>query len=101
MGKLIDTDNIKYVFDLTKTEPTYSGKDIETAIRSMKAADLSDRVVTNGDMMSAVFPKALIYVDTALKIVWFCIYDDKDDEDFDKHITFPLEWWNAPYKKGE
>ena len=33
--RLIDADNIKYVFNLTKTEPIYSGKDIERAINSM------------------------------------------------------------------
>ena len=68
--------------------------------------DLSRIVVipdnaTNGDMIKALFPNALIYVDTTLKKVWFCVYEDKDDEDFDKHVTFPLDWWNAPYKKGE
>lgn len=56
---------------------------------------------TNGDIIKTLFPETLIYVDTALKMVWFCIYEDKQDEDFDKHITFPLDWWNAPYKKGE
>lgn len=55
---------------------------------------------TNGDIIKAWFPETLIYVDTALKIVWFCIYEDKQDEDFDRHVTFPLDWWNAPYKVG-
>lgn len=39
-GNLIDRNNIKYVFDLTKTEPTYSGKDIEWAINSMSSISL-------------------------------------------------------------
>ena len=34
-GKLKDMGNLKYVFDLTKDNPIYSGKDIERAIKSM------------------------------------------------------------------
>ena len=34
-GDLKDMGNLKYVFDLTKDNPIYSGKDIERAIKSM------------------------------------------------------------------
>jgi len=35
-GDLKDMGNLPYVFDLTKEEPVYSGRDIERAIKSMK-----------------------------------------------------------------
>jgi hypothetical protein len=35
-GDLKDMGNIKYVFDLTRNDPIYSGKDIEWAVKSMK-----------------------------------------------------------------
>lgn len=34
-GNLKDMGNLKYVFDLTRDDPIYSGKDIERAIKSM------------------------------------------------------------------
>lgn len=34
-GALKDMGNLPYVFDLTREEPIYSGKDIERAIKSM------------------------------------------------------------------
>lgn len=34
---LKDMGNLKYVFDLTRDDPIYSGKDIELAIKSMKS----------------------------------------------------------------
>ena len=37
--RLIDADNIKYVFDLTIEKPIYSGKDIQRAISSMKTME--------------------------------------------------------------
>ena len=34
-GRLKDMGNLQYVFDLTREDPLYSGKDIERAIKSM------------------------------------------------------------------
>lgn len=34
-GKLIDTNNGKYMFDYAKENPTYTGKDVEGALNSM------------------------------------------------------------------
>lgn len=36
-GDLKDMGNLKYVFDLTREDSIYSGKDIEWAIKSMKS----------------------------------------------------------------
>ena len=36
-GVLKDMGNLQYVFDLTREDPIYSGKDIERAIKSMKS----------------------------------------------------------------
>ena len=36
-GDLKDMGNLKYVFDLTREDPIYSGKDIKQAINSMKS----------------------------------------------------------------
>lgn len=35
-GDLKDMGNLKYVFDLTRDDPIYSGKEIEQAVKSMK-----------------------------------------------------------------
>lgn len=48
--KLINKSNIKYVFDLTKTRPTYTGKDIESAINSMT-------VITDYEIIKPYFNK--------------------------------------------
>ena len=42
-GELKDMGNLKYVFDLTKDNPIYSGKDIERAIKSMTAIIEADK----------------------------------------------------------
>ena len=52
-GDLKDIGNLKYVFDLTKEEPVYSGKDIERAIKSMTTiveADKTERSKPERDM---------------------------------------------------
>lgn len=43
-GKLKDMGNLKYVFDLTKDNPIYSGKDIEQAIKSMTTIIEADKI---------------------------------------------------------
>ncbi len=42
-GDLKDMDNLKYVFDLTKDDHIYSGKDIEQAVKSMKTIVPKDK----------------------------------------------------------
>ena len=42
-GDLKDMGNLQYVFDLTKDEPVYSGRDIERAIKSMKTIVEADK----------------------------------------------------------
>lgn len=42
-GRLKDMGNLQYVFDLTREEPIYSGKDIERAIKSMKTIIEADK----------------------------------------------------------
>ena len=42
-GDLKDMGNLQYVFDLTKDEPVYSGKDIQRAIESMKTIVEADK----------------------------------------------------------
>lgn len=34
-GKLIDSNNFQYMFDLTRDDPIYTGKDIKNAIKGM------------------------------------------------------------------
>ena len=43
-GTLKDMGNLKYVFDLTRDDPIYSGKDIERAIKSMTSIIKADKV---------------------------------------------------------
>ena len=42
-GDLKDMGNLKYVFDLTRDDPIYSGKDIERAIMSMTSVVKADK----------------------------------------------------------
>ena len=42
-GDLKDMGNLQYVFDLTRDDPIYSGKDIERAIKSMKSIIEKDK----------------------------------------------------------
>lgn len=42
-GDLKDMGNLQYVFDLTREDPIYSGKDIELAIKSMKTVIEADK----------------------------------------------------------
>ena len=42
-GDLKDMGNLKYVFDLTREDTIYSGKDIERAIKSMKTIIEADK----------------------------------------------------------
>lgn len=42
-GDLKDMSNLKYVFDLTRDDPIYSGKDIEQAVKSMKTIVPEDK----------------------------------------------------------
>ena len=42
-GDLKDMGNLQYVFDLTREDIIYSGKDIERAVKSMKSIIEADR----------------------------------------------------------
>lgn len=42
-GDLKDMGNLQYVFDLTREDPIYSGKDIERAIKSMTTLIEADK----------------------------------------------------------
>ena len=42
-GDLKDMGNLQYVFDLTRENPIYSGRDIERAIKSMKTIVEADK----------------------------------------------------------
>lgn len=42
-GDLKDMGNLQYVFDLTRENPIYSGKDIEKAIKSMTTIVPADK----------------------------------------------------------
>lgn len=42
-GDLKDMGNLKYVFDLTRDDLIYSGKDIERAVKSMKTIVPKDK----------------------------------------------------------
>ena len=44
-GDLKDMSNLKYVFDLTREDPIYSGKDIKQAVNSMKSIIEADKEV--------------------------------------------------------
>ena len=48
-GDLKDMGNLQYVFDLTREDPIYSGKDIELAIKSMKSIIEADKGVGDAD----------------------------------------------------
>lgn len=47
-GDLKDMGNLQYVFDLTREDPIYSGKDIERAIKSMKSTIEADKTESEG-----------------------------------------------------
>lgn len=42
-GDLKDMGNLQYVFDLTREDSIYSGKDIEQAVKSMKSIIEADK----------------------------------------------------------
>ena len=48
-GDLKDMGNLQYVFDLTREDPIYSGKDIERAIKSMTSIIEADKGVGDAD----------------------------------------------------
>ena len=48
-GDLKDMSNLKYVFDVTKDNPIYSGKDIERAIKSMVTIIPANEIVEEKD----------------------------------------------------
>ena len=48
-GDLKDMGNLQYVFDLTRENPIYSGKDIERAIKSMRSIIESDKIERGED----------------------------------------------------
>lgn len=52
---------------------------------------------TNGDMIKAMFPNALISKDIDCYVVE--IEYDNWDSSFKR--TYPQDWWNAPYERGE
>lgn len=47
-GDLKDIGNLKYVFDLTRSDLIYSGKEIEQAVKSMKTIILADKEEQSG-----------------------------------------------------
>lgn len=47
-GDLKDMGNLKYVFDLTRSDHIYSGKEIERAIKSMKPIIEADKTESEG-----------------------------------------------------
>ena len=47
-GDLKDMGNLQYVFDLTREDYIYSGKDIERAIKSMKTIIAADNAESEG-----------------------------------------------------
>lgn len=51
-GDLKDMGNLQYVFDLTREDPIYSGKDIEWAIKSMKTIIEVDKKVENAEWIN-------------------------------------------------
>ena len=51
-GDLKDIGNLKYVFDLTKDDPIYSGKDIEQAVKSMKTIVPKDKECSTTNLLA-------------------------------------------------
>ena len=49
---------------------------------------------TNGDMIKAMFPKIEIYTDVINEIVDVEICEDSSE------LRCSIDWWNAPYKRG-
>lgn len=50
---------------------------------------------TNGDMIKAMFPKIEIYTDVINEIVDVEICEDSSE------LRCSIDWWNAPYKRGD
>ena len=48
-GDLKDMGNLKYVFDLTRNDTIYSGKEIEQAVKSMKTIIPADKEDCEGE----------------------------------------------------
>lgn len=73
-------------------------KEILDAISQEFQKSLQDIGATNGEVIKMMFPNTTIFVDETHNVVWFELYHDKYDDDFDVDITFTLDWWNTPYK---
>ena len=50
---------------------------------------------TNGDMIKAIFPNTIINIFSEAKPI---PYVSVMGENYEFNLTYPLKWWNAPYK---
>ena len=67
----------------------------ESIERKVDRAILVPENATNGDMIKAMFPNAIIEINELGSMVHV---------KYDNHtcwVNYELEWWNAPYKESE
>lgn len=75
--------------------------EIETAemfLNAFKEMQIIPKNATNGDMIRIMFPNYHAQVSITLKVV--NLYYDGTEEYTGSWFRFDLEWWNAPYKRG-
>lgn len=53
---------------------------------------------TNGDMIKAMFPNLIITVCSEAKPIPYVMVIG---ENYEYNLTYPLDWWNAPYKVAD
>ena len=91
MRLIVDLDDELYSH--IKNDNTYFLEDGEELYSIVKNATPIPDNATNGDMIKTVFPHYDIEIDEHKGYIRIFY------EDF--YTTYPLHWWNAPYKKGE
>jgi hypothetical protein len=65
---------------------------------SIYNAIIIPRGATNGDMIQAMFPNYTVQINYICKEV--SVYYDGTEEYTGSWFRFDLDWWNAPYKRG-
>lgn len=86
-------DMIDYQWGFSDTEKS---KGIEALKKAIEVLKLIPDNATNGDMIKALFPNAEYWDSTE--------FENEERINFEGNDCLEclnLDWWNAPYKKGE
>ena len=82
---------------MSKTKMIIEFKEPKFGHNIMPSIRLDTDKLTNGDMIKAMFPNAKIIINEILgeKGTVFVNFENPETV-----ILFDLDWWNAPYKRG-